>query len=265
MGSTTRDALAASRAALAAFGGTVDLAMAEQLLAAGRIIGGSSQLQSVLGDPGSDTATKVAALKAVFGATVSAPVFDILGTVVGSRWSSDDDLLAGIEELGLRAAAESAEPGTDIEGELFAFGKAVAAHPELQLAISSKLGDPASKVALVERLLAGKVSPQSLTIMRHLVQQPRGRRMNALVRDAAAIVADQTGHAIATVTTAAPLDADQLQRLQSGLSAQYGRRLKVNQVIEPDLVGGVRVQVGDDIIDGSVASRLKELRLQLAG
>lgn len=265
MGSTTRDALAASRAALAAVSGSVDLATAEQLLAAGRIIGGSAQLQSVLSDPATEPATRVSALKAVFGSSVSETVFGLLGSVVSNRWSSEDDLLAGIEELGLRAAADSAPAGTDIEGELFAFGKAVASNPELELAISSKLGDAESKVALVDRLLDGKVSAQALIILRHLVRQPRGRRVNALVRESAAVVADQTGFAIATVTTAAPLTSDQLARLQSGLSATYGRQLKINQVTDPDLVGGVRVQIGDDIIDGSVATRLQELRLQLAG
>lgn len=265
MGSTTRDALAASRAALAAIGGTVDLATAEQLLAAGRIIGDSSQLQSILSDPGSESASKVAALKAVFGVSLSDAVFQVLGTVVSKRWSSVTDLLAGIEELGLRAAADSAAQETDIEGELFAFGKAVAGNAELELAISSKLGDNDSKVALVEQLLSGKVSPQTLAILRHLVSQPRGRRIQALVRDAAGVVADQTGYTIATVSTAAPIDADQLSRLQASLSANYGRPLKVNLLVDPELVGGVRVQIGDDIIDASVASRLKELRLQLAG
>src|SRR5690554_1649219 len=264
MGSTTRDALAASRAALAAISGTVDLATAEQLLAAGRIIGESAQLQSILTDPATEPARKADALKAVFGSSLSAPVYEILGTVVSKRWSVEADLLAGIEKLGLRAAADSAA-GVDIEGELFAFGKTVASSPELELAIGSKLGDSDSKVALIERLMAGRVSPQTLVILRHLVRQPRGRRINALVRDAAAIIADQTGYAIATVTTASPIAADQLAGLQSGLSANYGRQLKVNQVVDPDLVGGVRVQIGDDVIDGSIASRLQELRLQLAG
>src|SRR5690606_38068427 len=108
MGSTTRDAIAASRAALAAISGTVDLATAEQLLAVGRIIGDSAQLQSILTDPASETATKMNALKAVFGSSLSAPVFEVLGVVVGKRWSAPADLLAGIEELGLRAAADSA-------------------------------------------------------------------------------------------------------------------------------------------------------------
>ena len=265
MGSTTRDAIAASRAALAAIRGTVDLATAEELLAAGRIIGEAAPLRTVLSDPATDSATKRAALNAVFGTSVSAPVLELLGVVVSNRWSSEDDLLAGVEELGLRAAAESAPQGTDIEGELFAFGKVVSSNGELELAIGSKLGDRDSKVALVERLVAGKVSGQSLAILRHLVRQPRGRRIKALVGEAAGIVADQTGFAIATVTTAKPIASAQLSRLQAGLSDTYGRQLKINQVIDPELIGGVRVQIGDDIIDGSVATRLNDLRLQLAG
>ena len=265
MGSTTREALAASRSALAALRGTIDLAAAEELLATGRIIGDSAQLCSVLSDSSTDSGTKSAALKAVFGSSISTPVITLLNTVVSNRWSSEDDMLAAIEELGLRAVADTAIDGTNVEAELFAFGKAVSGSAELELAISSKLGDSNSKAALVDRLLAGKVSAQALTILRHLVRQPRGRRINALIRQSAAIVADQAGFAIATITTASPLAADQLSRLQASLSESYGRRLKVNPVVDPELIGGVRVQVGDDIIDGSIASRLQELRLQLAG
>ena len=265
MGSTTREALTASRSALAALRGTIDLSAAEELLSAGRIIGDSAQLRSVLSDTSTDAATKAAALKAVFGASISTPVFTLLNTVVSNRWSSEDDMLAAIEELGLRAVADTATDGTNLEAELFAFGKAVAGSAELELAISSKLGDSDSKAALVEQLLTGKVSAQALTILRHLVRQPRGRRIKALIRQSTGIVADQAGFAIATITTARPLAADQLSRLQASLSASHGRALKVNQVVDPELIGGVRVQIGDDIIDGSIASRLQELRLQLAG
>jgi len=265
MGSTTRQALAASRAALDAAAGSLGLAQADELLAAGRVMGESAQLRSVLSDASTDKETKVGAMRAVLGSSVSAAVLEILGTAVSHRWSNDDDLLAAIEELGIRAAAASAPDGSDIEGELFAFGRAVTSDAELELALSSKLGSAASKAQLVDRLLAGKVSEHALVILRHLVQQPRGRRINALIRQATSIVADESDHAIATVTTAKPIAAAQLERLRAALSANYGRQLKVNQVIDPELIGGVRVQVGNDIIDGSVATRLHELRLQLAG
>jgi len=263
MGSATREALTATRGALASLGGKTDLATGEQLLAAGRVIGESAPLRAALADPSAAASDKTSIVDSVFS-SVSATTRGLLGTVVTNRWSSEDDLLAGIEDLGFRVLADSAKTA-GIEGELFAFGEAVSSNNELELAVSSKLGSNAAKLALVESLLGTKASKQTVAIIGHLVQQPRGRRIAELLRSAASVVADQAGLSVATVTTATALDKKQLDRLGKGLAASYGRELRINQVVDPSLIGGVRVQIGDDVIDGSVASRLKELRLQLAG
>jgi len=263
MGSATREALSASRSALAALGGKTDLAKGEQLLAAGRVIGESSPLRAALADPSTAAADKSSIVESVFS-TISSEARSLLATIVTNRWSSEDDLLAGIEEIGFRVIADSAEKA-GIEAELFAFGEAVNSDNDLELAVGSKLGSNTAKVALIETLLGSKASPQTVSIIGHLVQQPRGRRIAELLRNAASIVADQSGLSVATVTTATALDAKQLARLGAGLAQTYGRELRINQVVDPTLLGGVRVQIGDDVIDGSVASRLKELRLQLAG
>ena len=262
MGSATREALSASRAAVVALGGKTDIAVGEQLLQAGRVIGESAQLRAALSDPSAQPQAKRRVSDSVFG-SLSASAQQLLGVVVENRWSSDTDLLAGVEELGLRIVASTAT--SSIEAELFAFGKAVSSSPDLELAVGSKLGTSAAKAELVESLLAKKASVQTVAIVSHLVQQPRGRRINELLRYAASIVADQAGMSIATVTTATDLAPAQLERLRAGLAKSYGRELRVNLVVDPALIGGVRVQIGDDVIDGSVASRLNELRLQLAG
>lgn len=265
MGSATREASALTRAALAATAGKADLATGESLFLAGRVIGDSLQLLSALADGSADEAAKVALVKAVFGSTVTPVALTLLTAAASARWSSNTDLLAGIEDLGLRATAASvAKPGT-IEAELFAFGTAVSSDDELELALASKLGRVDAKVSLVEALLAGKVSAQTLAIVRHLVQQPRGRRIGELLRYAAGVVADQAGTTIATVTSASRLAPAQLARLQKSLSARYGRELTINQVLDLGVVGGLRVQIGDDVIDGSISTRLSDLRLQLAG
>jgi F-type H+-transporting ATPase subunit delta len=265
MGSATREALASSRTALAAHADWADLATGENLFDAGRVIGDSSQLLAALGDSSAEASSKVALVRAVFGATVTPAALELLLSVAGGRWSSHQDLLAGIEELALRVTAASAPSDVSIGSELFQFGAAVSSDAELELALTSKLGQVSAKVGLIEALLAGKVSPQTLVIVRHLVQQPRGRRIGELLTSAAVIVADAANSIIATVTSASTMSPGQLERLRVALAARYGRDVAINQVIDPSVVGGVKVQIGDDVIDGSVATRLSDLRLQLAG
>ncbi len=264
MGSATRGAIAAARAELSAVG-SLDLATAEQLLSAGRAIGGSVQFLGLLSDPSAPADQKRAILTAVFGSSLDDASRRLLDAIVAQAWSSEDDLIGGIEEIGIRAAADSAPESVDIEAEIFAFDAAVSSDAQLELALGSKQGGSEAKVALVEALLAKKASAQTLVIITHLVRLPRGRRIGALLRRAASLVADQAGLAIATVTSAAPLPSAQLSRLAKGLAKAYGTQLKLDLVIDPAIVGGLRVQVGDDVIDGTVASRINDLRLQLAG
>jgi F-type H+-transporting ATPase subunit delta len=265
MGSATRQALASARAALTAQGGTADLATGETLLAAARIVGSSSQLLTALSDNGAEADIKRALVKNVFGSAVTPSALALLGDVAAARWSDADDVLAGIEDLGIRVVAASAPEGVSVDDELFSFGRTVSQSAELELALSSKLGSNEAKAELLQTLLAGKSSPQALVILSHLVQQPRGRRIGELVRDAASVVADEAGYAVATVTSAAPITAAQADRLAASLTASYGHNLRINQVVDPSILGGLRVQVGDDVIDGSVAKRLGDVRLQLAG
>jgi F-type H+-transporting ATPase subunit delta len=263
MGSATREALVASRKALGALADDDALAAGQQLFEAGRIIGESAQLRSMLADASVAATDKATLIDRLF-VSLGSPARTLLAGMVSLRWSHHDQLLAGIEEIGIRAVARSAPSGLSIENEVFSFGAAVSSDPELELAVGSKLGSNAAKSALVTALLRGKASEQTLAIVNHLVQQPRGRRIGGLVRTAASIVADEAGLAVATVTSASPISTAQLDRLRTGLSKSYGRQLEVNLVVDPSIVGGVRVQVGDDVIDGSISTRINALRLTLA-
>jgi F-type H+-transporting ATPase subunit delta len=263
MGSASRAALEAAKSALASATG-VTRGTGEQLLSAGRDIAGSSQLRALLADPSVEVAEKTGLIGRIFS-SLDATSAALLSALVGARWSNSDQLIDGIEQVGIRAIAMAAPDDADIEGELFEFARAVSSDPELELAVGSKLGDAAGKASLVDTLLKGKADPGTLSIVRHLVQTPRGRRIGELLSLAAETVADASGGIVANVTAAAPLTDAQLETLAATLKTQYGREPRIAVRIDPAVIGGLRVQVGDDVIDGTIASRLSELRLQLAG
>ena len=262
MGSASRVALEAAKEALASAKG-VTRETGEQLLSAGRDIDGSSQLRALLADPSIEAAEKNALIARIFS-SLDPSAAALLGSLTSARWSNSDQLIDGIEQVGIRAIADSSS-GATIESELFAFSRAVSSDPELELAVGSKLGDSAAKAALVDTLLGKKADAGTVAIVRHLVQSPRGRRIGALLSGAAETVADASGGVVANVTAAAPLSAAQLEKLTAALTSQYGREPRVAVKVDPSVIGGLRIQVGDDVVDGTIASRLTELRLQLAG
>ncbi|MFT4259915.1 F0F1 ATP synthase subunit delta [Microbacterium sp.] len=262
MGSATTQALAASTQALAAASG-VSIDTARELFAAARAVGDSSQLSGALADPAAARAARQNVVAAVFGG-FSPSTQSVLKTVVAERWSSAADLVDGIEELAIRATA-IAEPASDLEGELFGFSRVIAANPELELALGSRLGDEDAKGALVEKLLAGGAGAGTTLIVSSLVRRPRERRVRQLLTRATNIVSSQRGRVVATVHSATPLSDAQRTRLSSALSSRYDGEVSLNVVIDPAVVGGLRVQIADDVIDGSIAARLADLRQKLAG
>lgn len=263
MGSATTQALAATTAALGA-ASSVDLTVARELFAAARAVGDSSQLSGALADSAAAPAARRKVVADVFGSAFSPTTVSLLSTVVDQRWSSAADLVEGVEELAVRAAA-IAEPNADVESELFRFSRMVAANPELELALGSRLGDSAAKGALVQTLLGGRTSDAATLIASSIVQLSRERRVRQVLGRAQELVADQRGRTVAMVTTAVPLSDEQIARLTTTLSKRYGTAVAINTVIDPSVVGGLRVQIADDVIDASVSSRLADLRQRLAG
>jgi F-type H+-transporting ATPase subunit delta len=263
MGSATTQAQAVTTAALGASSG-VDLDVARELFAVARAVGDSSHLSGALADSSASSAARRKVVADVFGPSVKPATASLLTTAVDQRWSSAGDLVDGIEELAIRAAA-MADATSDVEGELFGFSRTIADNPELELALGSRLGDEAAKAELVESLLKGRVSEATLLIAASLVRQPRERRVRQLLSRATRLVAEQRGRTVATVVTAAPLSAAQAERLTATLSKRYGAQVTLNTVVDPTVVGGMRVQIADDVIDASVSARLADLRQRLAG
>uniref|UniRef100_UPI000FD77EC3 F0F1 ATP synthase subunit delta n=1 Tax=Microbacterium sp. CPCC 204701 TaxID=2493084 RepID=UPI000FD77EC3 len=202
MGSATTQAQAATTAALTAASG-VDLDVARELFAVARAVGDSSQLSGALADSSASADARRKVVADVLGASVKPTTASLLTTAVEQRWSSAGDLVDGIDELAVRAAA-IADASADVEGELFGFSRTIADNPELELALGSRIGDSAAKAELVESLLKGRASEAATLIAASLIRHPRERRVRELLARATRLVADQRGRTVATVVTAAP-------------------------------------------------------------
>ncbi|MEB4615638.1 F0F1 ATP synthase subunit delta [Leucobacter sp. M11] len=262
MGSASREALAQSTKALAALGAQATAQVGTELLNASAVIADAPGLRAAIVDPAVEAEPKRALIGKLFGGFTPATQ-QLLAGVAQARWSNADELVTGIEELGIRAEAHAA--GSDsLDDELLAVNVLIGGNHELELTLGSKLGDADAKVALAERVFGSKISEPAARIVAHIVRNARGRRIGALLTNAAELVADQAGKSLATVTVSAPLDAARQERLSATLSATVGRPVKLTFVVDPALLGGMHVRIGDNVIDGSVSARLNDLRQQLA-
>ncbi|MBO1771022.1 F0F1 ATP synthase subunit delta [Agrococcus sp. TF02-05] len=233
---------------------------ARDLFRASRALERSPQVLSSLGDAVSSPDSRAALAQRVLGQLGGAAV-SIVAHLARQRWSETDDLLAAIDEAAVRIAVRST--GDDVVGEIASFERIVASDAQLELALGGLQGSADEKAALVHRLLSGRASETTLAILDHLVRAPRGRRIGQRLRSAAKQVAAAAGRSLATVTTAREINPAQLDRLRAGLERQYGRTLQLQQVVDPAVLGGLRVSIGDDVIDGTVRSKLTDLRLSL--
>jgi F-type H+-transporting ATPase subunit delta len=263
MQGSSRAAIAAGRDAFAAaLGSGADVsALAEDLFGVTSALDSSASLRRALVDPSRDATAKRGLVVALFGPKMSAPATELLSFLVSQRWSDDHDLGDATESLAVEAVVASAEAGgrlDALEDDLFRFERVVAADFGLREALAAHGGDESAKSALVEALLGGKSDPEAIRLARQAATAPRGRRFNRVIESYLAIAAIRREQLTATVTAAFPLTGVQRQRLSVVLARIYGREVQINVVLDPAVVGGIRVQVGDEVVDGTILRRLQE-------
>jgi len=260
----SREALTAAREALDARRGDPQFAsLPADLLAVAALLDRESALRSALADAGQPSQVRAGLVGDVLGGRVSPLAVDVVTAVVQQRWSSDLDLLLGIEQLAYQAAFTVAEADATLdatEDEIFTFGRAVDASSALQMALTDPAQPSATKAAIVDDLLAGRTTDTTRQVLGYAVGHLHGQRIDAVVDALVALAARQRERLVAEVTVAAQLDDEQHRRLADALSRMKGRAVRVNVDIDPAVLGGVHVRIGDEVIDGTVAARLEQAR-----
>lgn len=201
----------------------------------------------------------------LFSGKVDAVTLGLLGEAAGRRWTKPRDLADALEQLGVIASVRSAGlQGEQLVDELFTVRQAVNGASELRNALSDPVRSGADKAALVDDLLGGKALAATVQLTKQAMSGSYRTVVSAL-EDYERIAADVQGEGVATVHVARPLSSGDQQRLASALTRQYGRTIHLNIVVDAEVVGGVRVEIGDDVIDGTVSSRLDDARRKIAG
>ncbi|WP_122818185.1 F0F1 ATP synthase subunit delta [Nocardioides pantholopis] len=210
-------------------------------------------------------AAKSGLVQQVFGAKVDAGALAVLDKAVRSRWTVGRDLADALEHLSVVAAVRSAGPeGERISDELFGVASLVKDNPALRDALSDPARSMEDKGRLLDDLLGGKTLPQTVVLARRSVAGAH-RTVAVALEEYQKVAAEVRDQGVATVRVARDLSEGDRQRLADALARQYGRRVHLNLLVDPDVLGGIRVEIGDDVIDGTVSSRLDDARRRLVG
>jgi F-type H+-transporting ATPase subunit delta len=227
-----------------------------------------ASLRRALSDPSALEDVKVRVAEQLFATRLGEPTLELIRNAVRSRWSEPRDLLDSLEELAVDAAlgvAEAAGELDEVEDELFRFERILDAEPELRDALTNRSLPAQTKTGLLHTLLDGKVSGVSFALLERAVLEPRGRTIEHALRDLSTLAAQRRNRLIAHVTTAVALSADEERNLGTALATVFGHDVRLEVIVDPALLGGLTVQIGDQIIDGSVARQLGEARRKLTG
>ena len=270
MAGVSSESLAAALASLETKLAHASLELSSQLFDVLSVIDGNAGLRRALTDPARGANEKAGLVAQLFGGKVSADAEALVASLATSRWSSARDIGDALETVAANAAIMVAErdggsAGLEkLEEDLFAFIRVVESSHDLQRALDDAQATTEAKGILALKLVPN-ASDASALLIRQAVASPRGLKPVALVERFVELVAKRQDRWIAQVSVTRALTAEQSARLQAGLNNLYGRDLKININIDPELVGGIRVKVGDEVVDASIATRVSDLRRRLAG
>ncbi len=268
---------AASRASVTSmveqFDGTVaDLdangltGLADDLVRVVKILRREPILSRHLADPSSDSAPKAQLAERLLSGKVSDAALEVLKTAVSQRWSSTSDFIHGIQHiarLALLVRAEGDDQIEDVEDQLFRFSRILDSETRLITLLSEYTAPLDGRISLLNNVLGRRASKNAADLMRQTIELLHGERADDAVRELANLAVSRRGEVVAHVGAADELSDAQRDRLTELLTRIYGHPVALQLDVNPKLLGGLTIAVGDEVIDGSLASKLSAAETHL--
>lgn len=242
-------------------------ALADELYAVANLLVHQPRVRRGLGDPATVPQARVDFARRLLDGKIGAAALAVVTAAVEQRWSSPWDLTDALELAGddaLFASAQADGSLAEVEDELFRVERILEANGEVVSLLDEQTVEPARRQALLDGLVGGKVTATTQKLLQHAVTSQRKRTVTLAIDDLLEHAAERQQRSIARVISAVPLSAQQATRLQAALTDVYGRKMVLRAAVDPAVRGGLVVRVGDEVIDGSVASRLAGARAALA-
>ncbi len=190
---------------------------------------------------------------------ISDAALDIVKAAASQRWSSTSDLAHGLQHiarLALLVRAEREGQIDDVEDQLFRVSRVLEAEPRLITLLSEYTAPADGRIKLLNSVLRGRASKNTADLLRQTVELLHGERADEVVRDLANLAVSRRGEVVAHVRAAAELTDAQRERLTELLTRIYAHPVSLQLDVNPALIGGLTIAVGDEVIDGSLASKL---------
>ena len=173
------------------------------------------------------------------------------------------DRISGYADAVLAVArAEGAQSA--VEDELVRFAQALRSSDELQSTLADPAIDVERRLGITEDLLGGRALPATAALVSLVVGAGRGGELVDIIDAAMDRAAAGRNRRVARVRSAVELTSEQRARLAEAIKASSGLDVEIQAIVDSTVVGGVVTEIGDDVIDGSVRSRLQQMRSGLS-
>jgi len=240
-----------------------------ELVSVAKMLDREIVLTRYLSMPAEDAAPRVRLIERLVSGKVGDATLEVLRAAVSERWSANSDLVDAIEHVSRQALLEAAEREDqvdEVEDQLFRFSRILDAQPRLGILLGDYAAPADGRIALLRKVLgssSGSVNKTAVALLSQTVELLRGEPAEEAMKFLAEVAVARRGEVVAQVGAAAELSDAQRTRLTEVLSRIYRHPVTVQLEIHPELLGGLLISVGDEVVDGTLSSRLAAAKAQL--